>query len=252
MLGELKSENCEESSKSNLEVAIVSALARQTPELALDYVLSRYTEEPERWNYFMEGNLQLGKWGKMDTASLTGWLDAHRELLLTDKSPLIGNLETSVLTQLLQSDPASAMNRARSLPETQALAIIGNTFRQRSDLLGPDQAIDFLREALNREGHEELVGITCGRKLYSGGLESLRSFFRKHDASQPEREAILFQAVEMQVNMGFQGTSDEFIQRTRQFAEDENIGNATHCHDPWNHGGPGSQRRACGGSIAEL
>ncbi len=226
MLGRLNSASCGGKSRSTLEQAIVSALGSQTPELALDYVLSRDSEEPGRWNYFIEGNLLLGKWDKMTAASLAEWLDARRELLHTDKSTLIGILETSLLTKLVQTDPATAMKRARALPESQALAIIGNSFRQRSDLLGPDEAINFLRESLNRVGHEELVGITCGRKLYPEGLETLQSFFRKHDASRAEKKAILFKAVGMQVNMGGQGPTDEFIQRTRQFAEDEDVGNA--------------------------
>lgn len=226
ILGESKNAGCEEATESNLELAIVDALFSQSPELALDYVLSRYSESPERWGSFIEGNVLLGNWERMSVASLTKWLDTHRELLLTDKSPLIGILETAVLTQLVQSDRAAAIKRARSLPETQALSIIGDAFRQRSDLLDPDLSIAFLREALNGKGHEELVGQTCGLQLHSKGPDELRSFFRKHDATLAEREAILLQAVTMQVNMSDQGKIDDFIQRTRRFAEDEEVGNA--------------------------
>ena len=50
------------------------------------------------------------------------------------------------------------------------------------------------------------------------------AFFRTHEATLKEREAIIYQAVNMEVNMGFKGTPREYIEQVRAFANEEGPG----------------------------
>jgi hypothetical protein len=121
------------------------------------------------------------------------------------------------------------MDRVRSLPPSIATAAIDSAFRQRSNLLAPDQAIEFLRDGLSRENHEALVGHVCGTQLYSKSPDDMREFFQKHEATPAEREAIIREAVKMKVGMGgYGGDTGKFLEASRKLAAEEGPGALDH------------------------
>jgi len=223
LLAEIKTSSCAGRAGLALEITLADSLASNHPALAADYAVDAFSDHPASWEAFCGMGLFDG-WARKDLASLIVWSDQHRALFASDKSTIVIASEMAVLKILMKSEVANAMARIHSLPADLALATVGRTFREQSYLLDPDQTIDFLRESLKRENHEDLVGETCGPQLYRGGSDAMRAFFRKHDATLKEREAIIYQAVNMEVNMGFKGTPREYIDQVRAFADEEGPG----------------------------
>ncbi|MCX6878206.1 MAG: hypothetical protein NTW21_31000 [Verrucomicrobia bacterium] len=223
MIAEVRNASCAGSLGFNIELILVGALANRNPALAADYAVDAFSNNPTAWEFFCGMGLFDG-WATKDVNALIAWSDQHRDLFASDKSTIVIGSETAILKILMKSGLANAMARVRSLPNDLALATVGRTFGERPDLLEPDQAIDFLRDALGRKSHEDLVGEICGPQLYRGGRDKLRAFFRQHDATLKEREAIIYQAVNSEVNMGFKGTPREYIEQVRAFANEEGPG----------------------------
>ena len=223
MIADVKTSSCVGTAGLSLEITLVDALASNHPELAADYVVGAFSDHPASWESFCGFGLFDG-WARKDLASLIAWSDHHRELFASDKRTIVIGSEMAIFKYLMKSEPADAMARVHTLPTDLAFATVDRTFRERSELLDPDQSIDFLRDALNRENHEDLVGETCGTQIYRLGRDKMKAFFLAHDATLKEREAILYQAVTMEVNMGFKGTPREYIDEVRAFANEEGPG----------------------------
>jgi hypothetical protein len=223
LLAEVKTSSCAGRTGLALEITLADSLALNHRALAADYAVAAFSSQPTTWESFCVLGLFDG-WAKQDVNSLIAWSDQHRGLFASDKSTIVIASETAILKILMKSESANAIARIHSLPSDLALATVGRTFREQSRLLEPDQAIDFLRDALNRENHEDLVGETCGTQLYRGGRDKMRTFFRNHDATLKEREAIIYQAVNMEVNMGFTGAPREYVEQVRAFTNEEGPG----------------------------
>jgi hypothetical protein len=222
MLTGLSTPNCA-STGTTLEVLLLDLLAKKEPALTADYMLTHCKAGDIHWDFFSSSLFDL--WIKKDAAAAVAWLDSQRDHLPEDASLcVVVRGETSVLTHLFATDVPTAMERARSFPPQLAFPVIDTTFRQRSDLLPPNQAIDFLRDGLGRENHAALVGFVCGMQLYAGSPDALRAFFRTHEATLAEREAIIREVAKMKVGMGFGGDVGKFLAESRQFAEEDGPG----------------------------
>lgn len=223
LLGDVGPAACDDRAGHLLEDLLVLALMRKDGALAADYVIGVYDSAPERWAYLTDLHL-FEEWAQDDLEGLAEWLEKHRDLWLTGKRPLLVNGGSAAMRKLLQVDTAAALAHAKSLPPELAFKVVDQTFRSRSGLLAPDQAIRFLRQALTGGNHEALVGYVCGGELYSKGEDGIRSFFRVHEATLGEREAIILEAAERELNMGYGGDDRTFVDRVRAFAEEEGPG----------------------------
>ncbi|HEY1123935.1 MAG TPA: hypothetical protein VGE67_20115 [Haloferula sp.] len=228
MLDRLTTSNA--GTKTDLEILLLDTLATKEPSLVADQLLARFqSEDGDSWESFSASFFD--QWIGSDDSAAMAWLDARDNLRANDSAArrmvVIG--ETAALTHLLQKAPTAALDRVHSLPTDIAAPAINATFRQQSSLLAPDQAIEFLRGGLGGQNHEALVGLVCGTQLYSQSPETLREFFRKHDAALPEREAIIREAVKMKVGMGgYGGDTDKFLAESRKLAEEEGPGALDH------------------------
>ncbi|MCW1923715.1 hypothetical protein OKA05_14205 [Luteolibacter arcticus] len=227
MLDQLATANCA-ATGTTLEVLLLDLLGKKEPSLTADHLLASCKAGDINWDFFSSSFFE--QWIQNDAAAATAWLDEVRRTRLPEDSSLVVVVrgEIAVLVQLLEKDPAAAMNRGRSFTPNFAALVIDAAFRKRSELLAPDQAIEFLRDGLGRENHEALVGHVCGTQLYSKGPDDMREFFRKHAATLPEREAIIREAAQMKVRMGFGGDAEAFLSESRQFAEEEGPGAVDH------------------------
>lgn len=226
LLGQLDATACR-NMRSMLEVLLLNLLAKKEPAITADYLLTHCGAGDIHWDGFSE--LFFGDWIRNDLEAALAWLDRHHQNLPSDGSVVvIGRAETAVLSRMIQNDPHAAMVRLKSFPRTLSFPVIDSTFRRQSHLLKPDQAIVFLREGLGSENHEALVGHVCGGQLYSKGPDGMRDFFRKHETTLAEREAIIREAFTMEVNMGYRGDAEEFLRRSRLFAEQEAPGALDH------------------------
>jgi len=226
LLGQLDATACR-NVRNMLEVLLLDLLAKKEPSLTADYLLANCGASDIYWDAFSESFFM--NWVHNDFEASIAWLDGHHRNPPNDGSiVVIVRAETSILSKLVQNDPQAALDRLLSFPSTLSYPIIDSAFRRNSHLLNPDQAIGFLRDGLGRENHEALVGYVCGVQLYSKGPDGLRDFFREHEATLPEREAIIREAFRMEVNMGYGGDTDAFLRRSRAFAEQEGPGALHH------------------------
>lgn len=210
-----------------MEVLLLDLLAKLEPSITSDYMLAKCGAGDIHWDFFSISFFD--DWVRKDIEAATTWLDRQHLNLPSDGSVVvISRAETALISRLIQTDPQAALDRLVSFPMTLAHPVIDFTFRRNTHLLAPDQAIEFLREALGGEDHEALVGYVCGLQLYSKGVGSIQDFFRKHDATLLEREAIIRESVTMEVNMGYGGDDEAFLLRSRDFAEQEGPGALDH------------------------
>ena len=222
MLAEVDSASDDGDVRSRVRAALFNALCGIDRGLACEYTISAPADNS--FQYQAAANFDF--WESEDSTKLIAWVDAH-EKELSASGFLFNQAQVAAVSRLLKEDAAAAMERVKGLPAAQVGAIVSGVIGRNDNLFPPDQAIGFLREAMSRTGHEEILGKACGPQLYKEDESALQAFFRRHDTTREEGEAILFQSVKMDMQMGLgEDPIDAFHKRMRDLAEAEGFGNA--------------------------
>jgi hypothetical protein len=174
-----------------LESMLIAPLAEKDPELLLNRFSGRLGDDKNAMGWQLAA--ALGKWAKKDQAAAIAWFDkqiaagAFDSKSLDGKSSIRLNFETSLIAQLISTDPSAAGTRIAALPADQRKdALDGFGFRGLNEE-GHAAYADLVRTHLSEEERYEVFGEQASMIASMGGLEKVGTFLDQIGATGEER-----------------------------------------------------------------
>lgn len=187
-----------EEERMMLEAMLVGPLAQKDPELLLNRFSDRLGDERTGMSWQLAN--ALGEWAKKDQAAAIAWFEKEIAAGTFDSKSLDGksiirlHFETSLITQLISTDPAAAEARIAALPSDQRKdALKGFGFQQ---LKEEDQAAyaDLVRANLSEEERYEVFGQQASMIAMMGNLDKVNTYLDQIGATGEERTKAAEQA----------------------------------------------------------
>ena len=196
--------------REQMRSMILGVLADKDPRLLIE----RFGTEVGAENSAARWTLQaFGKWAESEPAAAAAWLDRQiaagklESKSLDGENQTILRFEASVLGALLDIDPAAATARVAAMPEDQRMELFQQGYLLHVTPENEAAYAKLLRDSVPPDKAAGLLADKADNLAMQGGYERVDGFIASVNATDGEREAIVFRLMNRKLNTSLRGSN---------------------------------------------
>ena len=190
-LDEITALELDEAQRGMLENVVIEQIIKKDAEAALEKFKDRIGEDKSSIGWQLAS--ALGQWAENDAAAATAWFDAEiasgsfDSKSLDGKSDIRTAFESSLITQLLKSDPGAAEQRVLALPENQREDVFGSYGFIQMKFNEQTAYADLARKTLSDEKVTEVFANQASRLAMTGDFKKVDEFMDRISVTPEQR-----------------------------------------------------------------